>query len=473
MSNNVMQTAYYAMGIVIMKGISLLMMPVTAHFLAPSQYGQLDVLINFLNIGGILLGLGLAEAMYRFTATADTLEAQDSIVMTAFLGTLAAALLAMIALLACLNPLASRLPGVVDETDLAIAIVTLVLAGGVTIPLARLRLRNHAKQFFWVSVIKAACQAGLTFIALHLDWGVRGVLLAGAVSQAGMTAHLVAGQCRGQRMVFDVAMAKSMLVYGMPLVLAGACSFLVSGVERWMIADAIGVTQLAHYAIAMQFAMIVGTLVEPFSLWFFPRRFALLREQDGMRANADLALAGAMLCFASMLVIVAVTPLIFHWLMPASYIPALQWLPWLALATAFRQASYYMNLGCYVKNTTWLPFSLNGLIALLAMAAYAIGLHFFGLYGVVVASLVLACLRFVLYLLVSQRVLRLEYSYLVGAGVVLFAIGSLCGGWINEGPFTSIMQLMAAGTIIWVALLQAGIELSLPQRKWLRSQASA
>lgn len=444
MTSAVMQTAYYALGIVIMKGISFLMMPVTAHFLSPAEYGQLDVLINFLNVSGIVLGLGLAEAMYRMTANARCSEEKERVVMTAYLCSLAAAGAAAVVLFALLQPLARLLPGNVQDMDLAIAIFTLVLSGGVTIPLAWMRMRNHASQFFWVSVIKAATQAGLTWTALHLGYGVRGVLIAGAIAQTGMTAFLAFAQLRGRPWQIDFARVKPLLIYGVPLVLAGLCSFGVSGFERWMIADSIGVAELAHYAMAMQFAMIVGTLVEPFSLWFFPRRFALLRESDGLRANADLAMAGAMLSFASMLVVVAVTPLIFRWWMPASYRPALEWLPWLALAAAFRQASFYMNLGCYVKNTTWLPLSLNGVLTLAALVAYSVGLHFYGLQGVVAAALALACLRFVLFLVVSQRVVRLDYAYLVGAGVLMASLGCLWTGPGMPDGVVSVGQLVTA-----------------------------
>ncbi|MDA1378993.1 hypothetical protein PCI56_02915 [Plesiomonas shigelloides subsp. oncorhynchi] len=42
------------------------MLPVFTRYLSPAEYGQLEVLLALVNIGTLLLGLGLVDALYRF-----------------------------------------------------------------------------------------------------------------------------------------------------------------------------------------------------------------------------------------------------------------------------------------------------------------------------------------------------------------------------------------------------------------------
>ena len=68
------QSALYGLSIFLMKGIALIMLPVYTNFLAPAEYGRLEVLVVFSNLISIFLGFGLVEALYRFVGLADSIE---------------------------------------------------------------------------------------------------------------------------------------------------------------------------------------------------------------------------------------------------------------------------------------------------------------------------------------------------------------------------------------------------------------
>ena len=65
------QTAYYGLGLMLMKSVSLFMLPFIAHRLSPEDYGRLEVLLGLLAIGTVLVGLGLADSMFRFVGDVD------------------------------------------------------------------------------------------------------------------------------------------------------------------------------------------------------------------------------------------------------------------------------------------------------------------------------------------------------------------------------------------------------------------
>ena len=75
-STAINQAAYYALGIVMMKGISLLMIPFVTRQLTPVEYGTLEILLIFADVSTLIIGFGLVEALNRFIglSTGNTLS---------------------------------------------------------------------------------------------------------------------------------------------------------------------------------------------------------------------------------------------------------------------------------------------------------------------------------------------------------------------------------------------------------------
>ena len=74
-SGAISQTILYGFSIVVMKGISIIMLPFIAHQLSPDAFGKLEVLSSFAIVVSILVGLGLEDTLYRFAGQAAN-EAQ-------------------------------------------------------------------------------------------------------------------------------------------------------------------------------------------------------------------------------------------------------------------------------------------------------------------------------------------------------------------------------------------------------------
>ena len=81
--SGVTQTLYYALSLVLVKGSSLLFLPVVTHHLTPTEYGALDVILAFANISTILLGFALAMLFYMIYLMLKGVN-----IVSKFLGTL-------------------------------------------------------------------------------------------------------------------------------------------------------------------------------------------------------------------------------------------------------------------------------------------------------------------------------------------------------------------------------------------------
>ncbi len=77
--NSLKQSAYYAIGILMMKGVSLIMIPYITHKLSLAEYGSLEALVLLADIGTILFSFGIVDAMYRYIGTAEGTEKRQLI----------------------------------------------------------------------------------------------------------------------------------------------------------------------------------------------------------------------------------------------------------------------------------------------------------------------------------------------------------------------------------------------------------
>ncbi|MCP5210250.1 MAG: oligosaccharide flippase family protein [Hahellaceae bacterium] len=444
------QALFYALGLLIMKGVSFLMLPVTTSYLPAAEYGRLDVLITWMSLGGILLGLGLTEAMYRYCGFAKDSDSYRRTASVAFVTNTGIAVAIFFFAVPFVEHIINWLPGKVTKVQWLLASATLTISACINIPLAWLRLRERAGLFFLISTGKALLQALTTLVFLRAGWGIEGVLWSGLVSASLMAILLIRVQSKDTALVFDPELAQKLLKYGSPLILSGFLVFLGSGAEKWLLAGMIDTTVLAHYAIASQFALLVAFAIEPFTLWWFPKRFAILQQMDGRNQNARFATLGSITSFASALGVAVLGPIIISRLLPEAYHPAIELLPWLCIGMALKQCSHIMNTGCYVGATTLLVTRLNAWMAIISITIYYLGVTILGVDGLVKGFAIIYSIRVVLFYIASQRALPLNYAFKPLLGCALIS----CAGILN---IDLTLPLLAQLLLLLLSLVAMGM----------------
>ena len=146
------QSALYGLSIFLMKGISLVMLPIYTSYLMPSDYGRLEVLVVFSNIVSIVLGFGLVEALYRFVGLADGIEKKQRHAAECLLVAGVIALISYAIFHFYSKALLPFLPGDITENELYLLGVALSVGGLINIPLAWLRITERAGLFFTISI---------------------------------------------------------------------------------------------------------------------------------------------------------------------------------------------------------------------------------------------------------------------------------------------------------------------------------
>lgn len=425
-------SALYGLGIFLMKGISLIMLPVYTNYLSPTDYGRLEVLVILANVLSIFIGFGLVEALCRFVGLASNQDDKKRYAGECLLLALVIALVSYFFFAYFSFEIASLLPGNISSEEFHLLAIALAIGGLINIPLAWLRITERAFLFFQVTMLKVVLQVALTCYWLWQGWGMNSILAAGAVSAVVVAVLLCVIQIKETGLAFSANNLQNIAKYSAPILIGGVATFALSGMDRWILAEHFGAKQIAAYAIAIKFALVPTLLIQPFTLWWYPKRFSVLKEQDGIKANAHFAMLGAIIAVLICGLLGLVGPMLIHFLTPSEFHSASVFLPWLLLCTLFKLIAELLNLGCYVDKNSQVQMHINLVSCAIGACLLVLLVPKFMVIGAVASLLVANFLRMTLFFYYSQKRIYLpyKYGYLSSAFVVTFV--AFCLGQYSE-----------------------------------------
>lgn len=413
------QTLTYALGTAIGRGMALVMVPITTRFLAPADYGALELLISIAEAGSVLVGFGLTDALFRFTAGrqgAERAEAAARVLGQAIMMTLAALALGQLVATLVIPALPPEIPG----SALRLVLASMAFTACLQVPLAWLRLEQRAGLFLIATVLRAVLQGALCVALLAAGLGVVGVVAATATLNLALASALVWTQWRatGARLRADPAI----LAYGGPLVLSALCGFALGSLDRWFLLGSVSTAEIGLYGLAVKLAALVPLLLQPFELWWYPRRLDLLSQPDGKERSARAIGIGFTAILLAGIAVALGGPFLLRALTPEVYHGAAAYLPWLVLATALQAGGSLVNAGCYLRRTGIQPALVNGAAAAVTLLGYLVLIPAHGAWGAIAATLVGMVVRLLLFFHLSQRQLALPLPVGRGLGLVAGAV---------------------------------------------------
>ena len=184
------QAAWYVLATLAGRGIGFLMLPVVTGHLSPADYGVLELLAAMADAGGILIGFGLTDTLFRFAAQAGPVG-RDGVAAKVLGQAVASSLIALAAVLPLLFLFGHVLPAALRPGQVAIVAVSLAAGACVQVPLAWLRLTDRAGSYVGCMVGRGVVQALLVAAALMGGLGVTGMLAATAIVDTAMATFLI------------------------------------------------------------------------------------------------------------------------------------------------------------------------------------------------------------------------------------------------------------------------------------------
>jgi len=427
--NLINQSALYGLGMLLMKGISLIMLPVYTHYLSPEDYGRLEILVISANIFSIILSFGLVEALCRFVGLAKKAADKKRHAGECLFLAIIIALISVVFFHFNSAVIVTFLPGEITEKEMYCLGIALAVGGMINVPLAWLRITDNALLFFKVTMLKVVLQVILTVYWLSSGMGVLSVLIAGAVSSVIVALLLSVIQFKETGLNLSLVSLKTILKYAYPILIGGLATFALSGMDRWVLAEYFGAEEIAAYAIAIKFALVPTLLIQPYTLWWFPKRYSVLNESNGRALNAHFSILGSIFAILLCGGVGLLGPYLIQALTPKEYHDAIPILPWLLLCSLIKMLAELLNLGCFIDKNSQLQMKINFFSCGLGAFLLFVLIPHFMIMGALISLLIANSTRFALFYFFSQQQLYLPYKF----GYVYTAFGAtIIAMWLGQ-----------------------------------------
>ena len=456
MSKVIQHTLLYGLSIVLMKGLSLIMLPFIAHHLSTDEFAKVEILSSLTIIASVVIGLGLDNGLYRFVGFAKTTA--KKLRMAGAIYTLAVIVTVFTLIISTLiaPALATWLPGNIPTEAVYFALAIVAFEGVVAIPLGWLRMYDKAGLFFCATFGRVLIQALLTVFFLLQDPSVTSIFSAGLMAVIAQALFLGYWQLQDVSLFINTRLYTVILRYTAPILGSGLCGFVLMGADRWFIANMSELEQVALYGVAAKFALGVVLLLQPYTMWWSPKRFLILEEEGGKQKVAQCITLGMVILGMSGFVVITGTEFALTLMMPEQYHDALSLLTVLVMAMMAKEAAELINIGCFISATTQTQWWINVSASALGLILLVWLTPLYGALGAGIALCLAQSLKCVLFFYYSQKQLFLSYSLTTLLGAPLFFLILGTGIQLYFTPMQQlsiglglVLLILGLGWVIW------------------------
>jgi len=241
------QTAVYGLSSILGRLLNYLLVPLYTRLFAPEVYGIVTELYAYVTFLLILLTYGMETGFFRFVQDKSIFDKVYSSVLTSLFVTSSAFI---VLLLIFLKPVAGWMQyGANPEYILWIGIIV-ALDAVISIPFAKLRLQNKAWKFATIKLINIGITIGLNLFFLVLcpklyvsnpdssllivfspEIGVGYVFISNLIANL-LTLLMLIPEIFNIKFSFDKVLLKKILIYAMPLLIAGFAGMINETLDR-------------------------------------------------------------------------------------------------------------------------------------------------------------------------------------------------------------------------------------------------
>jgi O-antigen/teichoic acid export membrane protein len=468
----------YGSATLISRGTQLLLVPVYTRFVAPAEYGVLEMVVVLGALVNLTVALEISQGVARSLADARDGGAVREYASTALLFSLGAYGLFALGAVTLAGPLAALLLGHAQWAEaLRVAVAALAVNGVFVLAQDLLRWRLRPGAYLRASAAYALVSAAVgIYLVAVAGLGVHGVFwgqVAGAVAGAAVALPAL-GDSVG--LAFRAVRLREMLAYSLPLVGSGVAVFANLFVDRIAIRELLGIAPLGVYAVGARVASVVGLATVALQAALTPLVFRSYREPGTPPTLARLlryygaaaaVAVGALAVFSGELVAVFAGP---------AFQEARQVLPVLAGASLLATL-YIFAPGPFLRRRTGLVAAINAAGAALNVTLNLWLIPVLGIVGAAFAACASAAAVFGLSMAVSQSLYPVPHRWpRLAVALAIAGVGIALGAGLHASAPQPGMGLVVAKLLLMGLL--AGAALGVLEREeralawsWLRRRA--
>lgn len=426
---------------VLSKVISFFMLPIYAHYLNAEGYGMLGMIDVIISVATLLIGYGIAGAMWRFYFEKETEEERKTLVSTTIILMFLLVILASLPLLLFYKQLGALAFGR-DDLGHYIVLAALTFICSMTSKTAEAYILIRQKPFIFSALALLQLVLGLSlniYFIVYLELGVLGFLytsLIGAVVSTLIT-HGYALHAVGIR--FDKIVAKTTLRFSMPLIPGYIATFLRGNADRVILRSSMGLAVLGAYEMLITFTSLIGILiVEPFSKSWNVKRLEICDKPEGPSTIARMFTLQLVLLFFFGLVLALEIPLLLRIMTPPAF-----WLEWnvaliMVFARIFNASHQQLAFGLLYAKKTGLISTITIICTAVDIGLNIILIPLYGIPGAVTTSCIAQAFQCGISFLLARKfyVTPFEWGKIIQMSIVTLVL------------FAGISQISLADTAV-------------------------
>lgn len=303
------QTLWYGVSSIAARFINYLLTPYLTYKFSEVEYGEMSIVYSFIPFMNVVFTYGLETAFFRFANTND----KQKVYSTTSISIITTTIIFCFALFALRIPLSKLLQIELHTDYLLYAIAIIALDAMTSIAFAKLRQDERPIKFAIIRVGSIVINILSIYFFLSLcpkwlaqnpnhwcssfykpNWAVGYVLLAN-VLQSAITLLLLSKEFLGFKWHFDIKLWKQIMLYGLPLVLAGFAGMINETFDRIMLGwwapvssvDA-AKAEVGIYAACYKLSILITLAVQAFRMGAEPFFFKQAQEKDAPKTYAKV-----------------------------------------------------------------------------------------------------------------------------------------------------------------------------------------
>ncbi len=269
--NTVRQSAVYGLSRISLKLAGFILFPLYSLYLSVDQYGVLVRAEIFWQIINSFVLFAFETAFMRWAANANSEDEKRRLAFTVF--SIVAAINLMF--LAAGFLFKDQLSGLLFESSQYTTLVLICFGIStaeslIGIPLVILRMQEKAGKYLAVVVTSTIVSMAVQlYVLFNIDQKITGIFIAKLIAPVLMLIVLTPFMLRYLQFNSDKALAKELMAFTWPLMLASFVSMMLSGQDRFILGYLTDSTQVGLYGLGYNIAGVLNFLiVAPFAMAF-------------------------------------------------------------------------------------------------------------------------------------------------------------------------------------------------------------
>ncbi|MDD4819553.1 MAG: oligosaccharide flippase family protein [Flavobacteriales bacterium] len=351
------QTAYYGLSSMVGRLLNYLLVPLYSYTIVdPSRLGIVTYLYAFAALFNVLLTYGMETAFFRYSS--DRGWEKKKVANTAFTSLFISTTVMMILGLVFYKNIAQW----IDYQSMSICVLYFVVIVAAdtyaTIPFAQLRLQGRAAMYAVIRMVGILVGIALNVLFIYflpkmgvMEVQVENIFLSNVVSSVLVLALLMY-YVKGFSLKIDTALWKKMIVYGLPILIAGTAGIINETMDRvflrMLLPADVSEYWLGVYGNCFKMAIFITLFIQAFRFAAEPFFFSHANDRNAPQTYAKVSLYFTVVVGAMYVGIMANLPWLQYFIGP-SYRVGIDIVPIILFANIC--IGLYYNLSMWYKLT--------------------------------------------------------------------------------------------------------------------------